>query len=103
MPLKAKGTTKNWKIPLLEKALALWISRANAALQTVTGVKIQQSGDPPEEITIKDAIDFTAAAWKKVTSKTICNCWKKPEDFLSELFPDEELDHANEPDITNEI
>ncbi|CAG8758508.1 3429_t:CDS:2, partial [Dentiscutata erythropus] len=37
-----------------------------------------KSGDPPEEITIKD-------------------------DFLSELFLDEELDHANEPDITNDI
>ncbi|CAG8562356.1 13928_t:CDS:2, partial [Cetraspora pellucida] len=24
-----------------------------------------KSGDPPEEITIKDAIDFTASAWKK--------------------------------------
>ncbi|CAG8747295.1 14380_t:CDS:1, partial [Cetraspora pellucida] len=27
-----------------------------------------ESGDSSEEITIKDAIDFTAAAWKKVTS-----------------------------------
>ncbi|CAG8824382.1 29921_t:CDS:2 [Gigaspora margarita] len=27
-----------------------------------------ESSDPPEELTIKDAIDFTAFAWKKVTS-----------------------------------
>ncbi|CAG8757204.1 10498_t:CDS:2, partial [Gigaspora rosea] len=65
-----------------------------------------ESGDPPEEITIKDAIDFTAAAWKEVTSRTIRNCWRKtgilPEGFLSELFPHEEPDQANEPDQSNE-
>ncbi|CAG8782581.1 25490_t:CDS:2, partial [Gigaspora rosea] len=27
-----------------------------------------ESGNPSEELTIKDAIDFTAFAWKKVTS-----------------------------------
>ncbi|CAG8670967.1 9336_t:CDS:2, partial [Dentiscutata heterogama] len=65
-----------------------------------------ESGDPPEEITIKDAIDFTAAAWKEVTSRTIRNCWRKtgilPEGFLSELFLYEEPDQANEPDQSNE-
>ncbi|CAG8637544.1 2131_t:CDS:2, partial [Scutellospora calospora] len=106
------------KFLLLEEALALWVSRANTALQTITGIIIQckatqlakkleahykkifcedridvfdtflESGDPLEPITIKDVIDFVAAAWNK--------------DFLSELFPFEELDQDNEPNITKE-
>ncbi|CAG8795616.1 22197_t:CDS:2, partial [Racocetra persica] len=35
------SATKNWKVSLLEEALALWVSRANIALQTVTDVIIQ--------------------------------------------------------------
>ncbi|CAG8473352.1 9263_t:CDS:2, partial [Dentiscutata heterogama] len=88
------------KFPLLEEALALWVSRANSTYQTITDTIIQykatqlmeglevtgfnvsdgwlskfkkqyhikeykhlgeESGDSPEEITIKDAIDFTAS------------------------------------------
>ncbi|CAG8570735.1 5150_t:CDS:2 [Dentiscutata heterogama] len=48
-----------------------------------------ESGDSPEPITIKDAIDFVTAAWNK--------------DFLSELFSFEELDQDNKPNITSEI
>ncbi|CAG8600491.1 15490_t:CDS:2 [Gigaspora rosea] len=69
-----------------------------------------ESGDPPEELTIKDAIDFTATAWKKanfLSPGTICNCWRKtgilPEGFLNELFPLEEPDQADESNITDEI
>ncbi|CAG8823420.1 12186_t:CDS:2 [Gigaspora margarita] len=66
-----------------------------------------ESGDPPEELIIKDAIDFTASAWKKVTSRTIRNCWRKtailPEGFLDELFPLEEPDQTDKSDITDEI
>ncbi|CAG8524204.1 500_t:CDS:2 [Cetraspora pellucida] len=66
-----------------------------------------ESGDPLEPITIKDAIDFIAAAWNKVIPKTIRSCWRKtgilPKDFLSELFSFEELDQDNEPNITSEI
>ncbi len=37
----------------------------------------ERNGEQPEKITIKDAIKFTAKAWKRVTSQTIINCWKK--------------------------
>lgn len=37
----------------------------------------ERNGQEPEKITIKHAIKFTAKAWKKVTSQTIVNCWKK--------------------------
>ena len=30
-------------------------------------------------LNIKEAIDFTAEAWKNVTSQTIINCWQKTE------------------------
>ncbi|CAG8504262.1 4738_t:CDS:2 [Racocetra persica] len=68
---------------------------------------LEFGGDPPKPITIKDAIDFTAAAWKKVIPRTIRNCWRKtsilPKDFLNKLFLFEELDQAIEHDITSEI
>ncbi|CAG8526762.1 12338_t:CDS:2, partial [Dentiscutata heterogama] len=64
----AKATISAKKFPLLEEALALWISRAN---------------------------------------RMIHNCWRKTgillEDFLSKLFLYEELNQANEPDITDDI
>jgi len=37
----------------------------------------ERNGEQPEKITIKDAIKFTARAWKRVTRQTIINCWKK--------------------------
>lgn len=37
----------------------------------------ERNGEQPEKFTIKDAIKFTAKAWKRVTSQTIINCWKK--------------------------
>jgi hypothetical protein len=37
----------------------------------------KRNGQESENITIKHAIKFTAKAWKKVTSQTIINCWKK--------------------------
>jgi hypothetical protein len=37
----------------------------------------ERNGEQPEKITIKHAIKFTAKAWKRVTSQTIINCWKK--------------------------
>jgi hypothetical protein len=37
----------------------------------------ERNGQQSEKITIKDAIKFTAKAWKRVTSQTIINCWKK--------------------------
>ncbi|CAG8654451.1 1701_t:CDS:2, partial [Dentiscutata heterogama] len=66
------------EFPLLEEALALWVSRITKALQTVTeiiiqhkavqlaeGLDIMESGEPPEPLNIKNVIDFTATAWKK--------------------------------------
>ncbi|CAG8562883.1 7818_t:CDS:2 [Gigaspora rosea] len=68
---------------------------------------LEFGSDPPETITIKDAIGFIAAAWSKVTPKTIRNCWKKtgilPQDFLNELYSHEEPDQINKSDITSEI
>lgn len=37
----------------------------------------ERNGQQSEKITIKHAIKFTAKAWKRVTSQTIINCWKK--------------------------
>ena len=37
----------------------------------------ERNGQQFEKITIKHAIKFTAKAWKRVTSQTIINCWKK--------------------------
>jgi hypothetical protein len=37
----------------------------------------ERNGQEYEKISIKHAIKFTAKAWKKVTSQTIVNCWKK--------------------------
>ncbi|CAG8568260.1 17953_t:CDS:2 [Cetraspora pellucida] len=58
-----------------EEALALWLSKVTEVLQTVTEVIIKhkavqlaeglESDEPPEPLNIKDAIDFTATAWKK--------------------------------------
>jgi hypothetical protein len=54
-----------------------------------------ESDVQPNPINIKDAIDFTTAAWQNVTSKTIRDCWIKtgilPDEFLHELLPAEEL------------
>ncbi|CAG8778527.1 4711_t:CDS:2, partial [Gigaspora rosea] len=85
--------------------LAEQFSVAESTISSI--VRKKEKCDPPEELTIKDAIDFTAAAWKKVTSRTIRNCWRKtgilPEEFFSELFPLEEPDQADESDIIDEI
>ncbi|CAG8491684.1 12133_t:CDS:2 [Cetraspora pellucida] len=56
-----------------------------------------ESGDALELITIKDAIDFVAAAWNKRKTGIL------PKDFLSELFLFEELDQDNKPNITSKI
>jgi hypothetical protein len=50
----------------------------------------ERNGQQPEKITIKDAIKFTAKAWKRVTSQTIINCWKK-----TGILPDVD-NHSNE-------
>ncbi|CAG8454868.1 2433_t:CDS:2, partial [Scutellospora calospora] len=66
-----------------------------------------ESGESPEPLNIKNAIDFTATAWKKVTSQTIRNCWEKtgilPKDFFDELFLFENSSLTNELDLIDEI
>jgi len=43
----------------------------------ISNYEEERNGQECEKITIKHAIKFTAKAWKRVTSQTIVNCWKK--------------------------
>jgi transcriptional regulator with XRE-family HTH domain len=67
-----------------------------------------ESSVQPDPINIKDAIDFTAAAWQNVTPKTIHDSWVKtgilPDEFLHELLPIKELDESEpNPNPIDEI
>src|SRR5881227_46527 len=42
-------------------------------------LEAMDAGKEISRLNIKKAIDFTAEAWKNVTSQTIINCWQKTE------------------------
>ncbi|CAG8831918.1 13305_t:CDS:1, partial [Gigaspora rosea] len=45
-----------------------------------------ESGEDAPVFNIKDAIDLSAEAWKRVAANTICSCWIKTEILPSNYF-----------------
>ncbi|CAH1757051.1 7649_t:CDS:2, partial [Entrophospora sp. SA101] len=61
----------------------------------------ERNGQEYEKISIKHAIKFTAKVWKKVTSQTIVNCWKKLLNDLQKLI--DELTFPNPISVSEYI
>ena len=58
----------------------------------------EKNGQEYEKISIKHAIKFTAKAWKKVTSQTIINCWKK-----TGILPDYDINSNEIENMTSSL